>query len=96
VDEKKDEAKEKKQVEVTGQVTRRLIPDMSSRLVTKLCVSGREREEAAKEKKQAEVTGQVTRRLVTRKVLPAMSSRLVTKLWFSRRKSERERANGNH
>jgi hypothetical protein len=46
---------------------------MSSRLVTKLWISGREE---AKEREQAESTWRVTTRL-----LSTMSSRLVTRLW---------------
>jgi hypothetical protein len=41
-EEKEEEAKEKDQVEFIRRVARRLIPTVSSRLVTKLWVSGRE------------------------------------------------------
>jgi hypothetical protein len=86
--EKEEEAKE--QEKITGRITRRLLPtSMSSRLVEKLWVSGREEREA-KEKEQAEVTG---------RLLSTMSSRLVTKLVVSgqeTRESERERASGSH
>ena len=43
MEEKEEEAKEKEQAVVTGRVTRRLLPTMSSRLVTKLWARGRKR-----------------------------------------------------
>jgi hypothetical protein len=46
VEEAQEEAKEKEQAKITERVTRKLLPTMSSRLGTKLWVSGRERRES--------------------------------------------------
>jgi hypothetical protein len=40
IEEKEEEANEQEQAEVTGRVTRRLLPTMSSRRVTKLLDTG--------------------------------------------------------
>jgi hypothetical protein len=40
MEEQEEEANEQEQAEVTGRVTRRLLPTMSSRLVTKLLDTG--------------------------------------------------------
>jgi hypothetical protein len=50
---------DKEKEEITRQVTRRALPTMSSRLVTKVWIS----QEEAKEEESAEVTRRVTRRV---------------------------------
>jgi hypothetical protein len=84
-----EEAQEKEQGKITGRVTRRLFSIMSSRLVTKPVVGGREERGSQRERAIASGTkrdgGRETKAgqreqegitgQVTRKLLPTMSSR---------------------